>query len=128
MTSAHKLMIRFLAIACILIGFILPVPIAVGQSPGAQREPNYVSSQTCAVCHVDQAAAWSNSHHSWAWREPTPESVLGDFNDASIHHKGVTTRFLTRDGRYYLETDGSDGKPREFEVKYTVGVEPLVVT
>jgi Tfp pilus assembly protein PilF len=50
---------------------------------------------------------------------------LGDFDDASIHHNGVTTQFSNREGRYYIETDGPDGKPREFEIKYTVGVEPL---
>src|SRR4029078_5855212 len=37
----------------------------------------------------------------------------------------VTTRFFRRDGRYFVNTDGPDGKLADFEVKYTFGVSPL---
>jgi len=89
------------------------------------RPPRHVTSQACKSCHDQQFRDWSDSHHDWAWRQPRPENVLGDFDDASIHHKGATSRFSNRGGRYYVETDGPDGKPKEFEVKYTAGVEPL---
>ncbi len=92
---------------------------------GGERSPRHVSSQACMSCHEQQFRDWTGSHHDWAWRRPQPENVLGDFDDASIHHNGVTTRFSNREGRYYIEADGPDGKPREFEIKYTVGVEPL---
>ena len=51
--------------------------------------------------------------------------MLGDFNDASITHKTVTTRFTMKDGKYFVETEGADGKPQTFEVRYTVGHRPL---
>jgi Flp pilus assembly protein TadD len=92
---------------------------------GDESSTHHVTSQACKTCHEQQFRDWSDSHHDWAWRHPQPENVLGDFDDARIRHKGVTTLFSNRDGRYYIETDGPDGKPREFEVKYTVGVEPL---
>ncbi len=66
-----------------------------------------------------------NSHHSWALREPAPANVLGDFNDARFTHRGLTSRFFRRDGRYFVETDDAGGALKEFEVKYVVGVTPL---
>ena len=85
----------------------------------------FVSSETCATCHTAAYKAWQGSHHSWALREPTPENVLGDFNDATFEHQGVRSRFFRRNGAPFIETDGADGKPAEFEIKYTVGVTPL---
>ncbi|GLS32533.1 tetratricopeptide repeat protein [Neomesorhizobium albiziae] len=37
----------------------------------------------------------------------------------------MTSRFFQRDGHYFIETDGADGKLATFEVKYVVGVSPL---
>ena len=108
------------------VTFLFVASAAVAEpDDGDKRSPRHVTSQACKTCHEQQLRDWSDSHHDWAWRRPQPENVLGDFDDANIHHKGVTSRFSNRDGRYYIETDGPDGKPREFEVKYTVGVEPL---
>ena len=55
----------------------------------------------------------------------TPASVLGDFNDARFTYAGVTSTFFRRDGKYFVRTDGKDGKLADFEVKYTYGVAPL---
>ena len=51
--------------------------------------------------------------------------MLGDFNDASFDYYGVRSRFFRKDGRFFVETDGPDGKLATFEVKYTFGVDPL---
>ncbi len=37
----------------------------------------------------------------------------------------VTSTFFRRDGRFYVNTDGPDGRPADFEIKYTFGVTPL---
>jgi tetratricopeptide (TPR) repeat protein len=58
-------------------------------------------------------------------QEATGQSVLGDFNDATLRHSGIAHRFFKRDGRYFVRTDGDDGKPADFQIKYTFGVEPL---
>lgn len=58
-------------------------------------------------------------------RPATPESVLGDFDNAKFDHFGIGSRFYQRDGRYFVETEGLDGKLIEFEIIYTVGVTPL---
>jgi predicted CXXCH cytochrome family protein len=56
---------------------------------------------------------------------PTPEHVLGNFDDTKFEDNGLTSRFFVKDGRYFVETDGADGKLAIFEVKYVVGVAPL---
>ena len=55
----------------------------------------------------------------------TEKSVLGDFRDATFDYDGVRSRFFRKDGTYFVETDGPDGKLVTFQVKYTFGVDPL---
>ncbi|MBX4924364.1 tetratricopeptide repeat protein [Rhizobium binae] len=57
--------------------------------------------------------------------QATERSVLGNFQNASIDHFGIHSRFFRKDGKFMVETDGEDGKLAEFEVKYTFGVAPL---
>ncbi len=108
---------------------LLLLSLPLGRSPGARAEPQaparYVGSETCAACHVDQAAAWRDSHHGWALRTAEDANILGDFNDVAFEGGDVRARFFRRGGRAYVETQGPDGAPRDFEIKYTVGVAPL---
>ena len=85
----------------------------------------YVDNRQCMACHEDAGRQWKQSHHFMAMALPTPESVRGDFDNTTFEHKGVTTRFLRRDGKYFVNTDGPDAKMADFEVKYTFGVDPL---
>jgi predicted CXXCH cytochrome family protein len=55
----------------------------------------------------------------------TDATVLGNFSDASFTKDGVRTRFLRRDGKFFVNTQGPDGTAADFEVKYTFGVDPL---
>jgi hypothetical protein len=52
------------------------------------------------------------------------QTVLGDFRGAAFRHRGVTSTFSRRDGKFLVRTDGPDGKPGEFEIAYTFGVKP----
>jgi len=55
----------------------------------------------------------------------TPETVLGDFNNTSITHFGITSSFFKKGGTFMVLTKGPDGKSHEYPVKYTFGVRPL---
>ena len=57
--------------------------------------------------------------------EATDQTVLGSFADASFDYAGIRSRFFTRNGKYYVRTDGSDGRLATFEIRYTFGVYPL---
>jgi predicted CXXCH cytochrome family protein len=52
-------------------------------------------------------------------------TVLGDFRNATFRYGGVTTTFHRRGAAYVVRTDGPDGRPADFEVRYTFGVYPL---
>ncbi|HMN76424.1 MAG TPA: tetratricopeptide repeat protein [Burkholderiaceae bacterium] len=85
----------------------------------------YVDNAQCVGCHEDAGRQWKLSHHFMAMARPTRETVRGDFDGATFEHQGVTTRFFRRDGKYFVHTDGPDGKLADFEVAWTFGVDPL---
>ena len=58
-------------------------------------------------------------------RSPTSKSVLGDFANAKFTYAGTTSTFSRRDGKFFVNTDGPDGKLADYEIKYTFGVHPL---
>jgi predicted CXXCH cytochrome family protein len=114
-------------LAVLSFGFVVE-PGDTSLAASKRKAPVHVTSAACADCHRQEHAAWSKSHHSWALREPTPENVLGNFKDAIFEHNNVRSRFFNRGSKFFIETDGpnsSDGKKQEFEIKYTIGVEPL---
>jgi predicted CXXCH cytochrome family protein len=85
----------------------------------------FVGSETCAGCHQTEAEHWRSSQHKVAMGYATDKLVLGDFNDVAFDYYGVRSRFFRKDSKFFVETDGSDGKLATFEVKYTFGVDPL---
>lgn len=111
-------------VVVMLLATVLAVASAGGET-NAGREPAYIGSPACDSCHQPEFLSWSKSHHSWAWRAPTAGNVLGDFEAQELIHKGGTARFSRRDGRYFVEADGPQGRPTEYEVRAAVGVEPL---
>jgi predicted CXXCH cytochrome family protein len=87
--------------------------------------PNYVKSAVCAECHPTEHRDWTGSHHDLAMQLAAADTVRGDFSDVRVSHHGVTSRFFTRDGKFFVNTEGPDGKLADFEVRYTFGVAPL---
>jgi predicted CXXCH cytochrome family protein len=108
--------------------FALTATVEAAYAQGSRAEetrPEYVGSQICGSCHADEFAAWQESHHAWAWRAPTADTVLGDFDGAVFDHKGVTTRFFKGETGFLIETEGAEGNLKPFPVVGTVGVAPL---
>ena len=114
------LAVLFAAVPLLTVGS-LPSGAAESAAPG----PTYVGSAACAGCHAGELAAWRDSQHARAMQDAGEGTVLGDFGGASFAHAGVTSTFFRRDGRYWVNTDGPDGKPADFEIRYTFGVYPL---
>ncbi|MFT5371838.1 MAG: putative CXXCH cytochrome family protein [Lysobacterales bacterium] len=85
----------------------------------------FAGSQACAGCHDGQYDAWKGSHHELAMQHANSSTVLGDFNNREFTNFGMTSRFYLKDGRYFVNTDGPDGRLQDFEIKYTFGVVPL---
>lgn len=87
--------------------------------------PTLVNEQQCQGCHADQFKDWQGSHHQQAMKPATEGNVLGDFNDVTFKGEIETSRFFRKDGEYWVNTPGADGKPADFRVAYTFGFEPL---
>jgi tetratricopeptide (TPR) repeat protein len=91
---------------------------------GADGVP-FVDNRVCQQCHPQAFQAWLGSHHEQAMQPAPPQTVLGDFSDASFVHQGVTSRFFTKGEKFFVHTQGPDGQLADFEIRYTFGVEPL---
>jgi predicted CXXCH cytochrome family protein len=108
-----------------LLGLVLALGGAAAAPLAAEPHAGFVGSPTCAGCHAAEAAAWQGSHHDHAMRSPGPESVLGDFEGAEFTAAGVSTRFYRDGERYMVRTEGPDGAPADYAVRYTFGTDPL---
>jgi tetratricopeptide (TPR) repeat protein len=96
-----------------------------GAGPPTSADASYVGAEKCAGCHQDAFKAWRASQHREAMQPADTTSVRGRFDDAQFRYNEVVSRFFQRDGRYWVRTDGPDGKLTDFEIKYTFGVDPL---
>jgi tetratricopeptide (TPR) repeat protein len=85
----------------------------------------FVGREACAPCHAEEDRRWKGSHHDLAMQEATAKTVLGNFENASFTHYGVRSTFFKKDGKFFVKTDGPDGKLHEYPIAYTFGVYPL---
>ena len=99
-------------------------PIAA-PATSAQAGARFVGAKACADCHAEESAKWQRSQHALAMQHATDATVLGNFNDASFDYHGTVSRFFRRDGKFFVNTDGPEGKLADFEISYTFGVYPL---
>lgn len=102
-----------------------PIASAEQAEPRQVSASGFVGRQACAGCHAAETKAWLGSHHDLAMAEATDASVLGDFGGVTFTHAGVTSRFFKRDGNFFVNTDGPDGKLADFQIRYVFGVAPL---
>ena len=102
-----------------------PPPKAEARAPSATDSAEYVGRIACAGCHPDQTKRWLGSHHDLAMQEATEETVLADFDNTVFTHFDETSTFSARDGKFFVRTDGPDGEPTDYQVRYTFGVTPL---
>ncbi len=101
------------------------VTAALAAEGATAKAADYTGSAVCAGCHDAEAKAWKASQHAHAMQDATEATVLGDFNNAEASHFSSKARFTRKDGRFFVTTEGKDGKEAEFAVKYTFGVDPL---
>ncbi len=94
-------------------------------APAKTQVLAYVGDRSCAECHAKESREWLGSHHQRAMQPATDETVLGDFRGAAFREAGAVSRFFKREDKYFVHTEGADGKSADFEIKYTFGVAPL---
>ena len=118
------------------VAAIAAVAVVVYSQSGTRKPPEppaaavlapaqYVGAKACGSCHAKEFDAWKGSHHDLAMQHASDASVLGNFDNARFSYAGLTSTFFRRDGKFYVNTDGADGKLRDFEIKYAFGLTPL---
>jgi hypothetical protein len=127
--ARHRGLLAGIAVAVIAVGAALIYSYR-GLSPGGEGKntalaAQYVGSSACGSCHGNEASAWRKSQHHDAMAQASEQSVLGNFNNAKFPYAGLTSTFFKREGKFFVNTDGPDGKLADYEVKYTFGVSPL---
>jgi predicted CXXCH cytochrome family protein len=93
--------------------------------PGPVTPASYVGSAACRGCHADEYQRWQSSQHAVSMQVADERTVLGDFSGVRHRHRGVTSEFFRRDGKFIVRTDGPDGRLADFEVRHAFGVYPL---
>ena len=92
----------------------------------AQSSPaGYVGSDRCKACHPTEYDAWQGSHHSAAMAVARDGTVLGDFRNAELVHRGKTWRFFRDGEKFMVRAEGPDAELHDYQIVYTFGVEPL---
>lgn len=85
----------------------------------------FVGSEGCASCHDVEFREWQGSHHQLAMQVAASDTVLGNFNNASLEYNDATSRFLKDGVRFVVETSNEAGEIESFEITHTFGVTPL---
>jgi tetratricopeptide (TPR) repeat protein len=88
-------------------------------------QPTYVGRQACVDCHRAEAEAYTGSHHDLAMDVANEETVLADFDNATLQHEGMVSRMYRDGDRFMVHTEGESGEMEDFQVKYVFGYEPL---
>jgi hypothetical protein len=95
-------------------------------------DAEYVGSETCGECHTITYDRWLESPHAKMLREPSAESVVGDFDDGSWtppesarvppNDDTPGARMYTEDGKYFMALrDPATGEFVPFEIAFVVG-------
>ncbi|MDO5608646.1 MAG: tetratricopeptide repeat protein [Capnocytophaga sp.] len=128
----HK-KILYISLAVLLLGLVFWFALRRMPADAYQPLPSATTSQTatyigvesCRECHAEAFDQWQQSHHFRAMEVADTTSVLGDFDQATYTADGITSRFFTENGNYFIHTQGEDGVYRDYEVLYTFGFYPL---
>jgi tetratricopeptide (TPR) repeat protein len=86
---------------------------------------SYVGDQSCKECHKGEHKKWTESHHFMSMLPPSEKTVKGNFDNITHTANGVTSRFFKKGNKYFINTEGEDGKNHDYEVKYIFGFTPL---
>jgi Tfp pilus assembly protein PilF len=94
-------------------------------TPITSHNNTYLGDQSCIKCHKNEHKEWKQSDHYMSMLPPNDTTVKGDFNNQTFTADGVTSHFFKKEGKYFINTEGEDGKNHDFEVKYIFGYTPL---
>jgi hypothetical protein len=130
MKKLKALKISLLALTLIVGGFLL---WSIFLDPYSdQFDAEYVGNQVCAECHTQIYPEWQRSPHAKMTRDPTPESVVGNFDGGkwmlpenarrSFGDDQPAAKMYQQDGKYFMALrHPASNEYIPFEIAYVVG-------
>ena len=105
-------------IATVVIVLTIPLSLLLNRHAGEGKGPaiTFAGGRSCIECHQKEYRLWKGSDHDNAMMPATDSSVLGDFNNAEFTFNGKTSKFYRRGEKFFVMTEGAEGKMKEFEV------------
>jgi hypothetical protein len=98
-------------------------PAFARDAPSNILPGDYVGPEACSDCHEENYEAWQEHPHRRMNQMASEETVLGDFDDASVALGRVTARFEHAPGEDYTVTLEGGGAPRRaYRITRTIGV------
>lgn len=113
------------ALGATLVAAVALVMVTRWHRDERAARPEFVGSGKCASCHAAEFAAWKTSQHAVAMQDARPGAVLGRFDSTRFKEGKLTSTFFRRGDGYFINTEGTDGQLRDFQIRYTFGVYPL---
>ncbi|MCK5068845.1 MAG: hypothetical protein KAR16_15450, partial [Bacteroidales bacterium] len=89
---------------------------SVNSSAAEELAAEYMGRESCKTCHEKEYNLFQGSDHDLAMDVANEETVLGDFNNVSFTHFGVTSRFYMSEGKFMVNTEGPDGTLEDYQV------------
>ncbi len=122
--KARSIQVVLALVLFIIVGLFLTQCTSTDQNKELVKS-EFVGDTSCQSCHAKEHAAWKGSDHAKAMAVANDSTVLGDFDNQTYTADGVTSRFFKKEGKYFINTQGADGRYHDFEIKYTFGHYPL---
>jgi Flp pilus assembly protein TadD len=97
----------------------------IGAAPVQAASAGFVGSGACSGCHAEESTLWQGSQHAKAMQHASADTVLGNFDNAGFDYFDTHSTFYRREGKFFVRTDGADGKLADFEISHVFGVSPL---
>ena len=111
-----------------LITFFLLITVSLISSP-VINAADFIGSKSCVNCHEKAYKDWQGSHHDMSMKHADSESVLGDFNNATLASEtNVAIKpnaFFKKGQQFWVNIQGEDGQFNDYQIKYTFGYTPL---
>ncbi len=100
-----------------------------GDAPASQageaHAARYMGRESCKECHEKEYNLFQGSDHDLAMDVANSTTVLGDFDNVTFTHFGITSRFYRDGDKFMVFTEGPAGVMEDYEVSYVFGVRPL---
>ena len=93
--------------------------------PRADRNEEFVSSDSCQACHPSQYASWHQSFHRTMTQVATPESVKGNFDHVKLEQAGVTYQLGRSGSQFWVDIFEPASAPKPGERLSTTDQAPV---